>query len=344
MIHEFNEIIQSYKEAKQNNIRSIIATVVDLDGSSYRKPGVRMLINENGQMTGAVSGGCVEKEILKQSYTVFKSGISKIITYDGRYRIGCEGVLYILIELFDPVEEMIVLFEEHLEKRETFVINSFYRKELGVSSNFGSVIIFKDDKQYAFYRSDIPETKNRSNFPVFTQKLDLRFRLILIGAEHDAVQLCTQANALGWEVIIIAGPSDPQSLKNFPGAKEILQITSNDLDISLIDKSTAIVLMTHNYARDLQFLTVFKDSLPVYLGLLGSKNRRERLLNDFIESNPDVEDYFFDKMYGPAGLNIGAITPQEIALPILAEILSVIRKKEPKPLKSILGAIHQGEY
>ncbi len=343
MIHEFIEIIQSYKTAKQSNLQSVIATVVDLDGSSYRKPGVRMLITENGQMTGAVSGGCVEKEILKQSHSVFITGVSKIITYDGRYRIGCEGVLYILIELFDPVEELIVLFEEHLKKRESFVISSFYRKEVAVHSDYGSFITFKDNKQYAFCKTEVPESKNRSNISVFTQKMDPRFRLIIIGAEHDAAQLCAQANALGWEVIIIAGTSDPQSLKNFSGAKEVLHITSNELDLSLIDKYTAVILMTHNYARDLQFLTVLKDSFPVYLGLLGSTNRRERLLNEFIERNPDIEDYFFDTMYGPAGLNIGAITPQEIALSILAEILSVIRNKDPKPLKNVLGAIHH-EY
>ena len=80
---------------------------MDLDGSSYRKPGVRMLILENDTMIGAVSGGCVEKDILLQSQSVFKTGKSKMMTYDGRYRLGCEGVLYILIEQFEPSEACI---------------------------------------------------------------------------------------------------------------------------------------------------------------------------------------------------------------------------------------------
>ncbi len=75
-----------------------MATVVDLDGSSYRKPGVRMLITGNGDMVGAVSGGCVEKDILRRSESVFNDGKSIMMTYDGRYRLGCEGVLYILLE------------------------------------------------------------------------------------------------------------------------------------------------------------------------------------------------------------------------------------------------------
>ena len=339
MIHEFIEIIQSYKAAKQKGLRSVLATVVDLDGSSYRKPGVRMIIHENGTMTGAVSGGCVEKEILKQSFSVFKTGKAKVITYDGRYRLGCEGVLYILIEIFDPEEMVLKAIDHCIEKRDSFEIECFYTKEVTINSNFGSVI-YIDGKQYSFTRSNIPKSRNVSGLEIFKQKLDPLFRLFIIGTEHDAVQLCIQASSLGWEVIIVASPSSPQKLNDFPGAKQIIYCSSEDLDLSLIDNNTAIVLMTHNYARDLQFLSKLKDSFPVYLGLLGATNRRDRLLNDFIEKYPNIEDSFLDIIYGPTGLNIGAITPQEIALSICAEILSVVRKEEPKPLKKRTEAIY----
>ncbi|RLD86456.1 MAG: XshC-Cox1-family protein [Bacteroidetes bacterium] len=339
MVHEFIEIIQSYKTAKKNNIRSVIATVVDLDGSSYRKPGVRMMIHENGQMTGAVSGGCVEKEILKQSFTVFKTGVAKVITYDGRYRLGCEGVLYILIEIFDPKLEMLNSFDSCIKNRKKLRVDSFYAKEAVVNSNFGSLFIF-NEKVYSFRGSVSPKIENRSKLNIFSQKLDPPFRLLIIGAEYDAVQLCLQAYSLGWEVIVVASSSSPQILNDFPRAKNILYKSAETLDISLIDQYTAVILMTHNYARDLQFLSVLKDSEPVYIGLLGSTNRRERLLNAFIENNPDVNDSFLDVIYGPTGLNIGAITSQEIALSICAEILSVIRKKEPDPLKNLTGVIH----
>ncbi len=82
--------------------KAVLASVVALEGSSYRRPGVRMLLLEDGHMTGAVSGGCVEKEIFRQSESVFRTGIPKMMTYDGRYRLGCEGILYILLEPFRP--------------------------------------------------------------------------------------------------------------------------------------------------------------------------------------------------------------------------------------------------
>ena len=89
MIHELKEIINQAFTNQQKGLKNVLATVVHLEGSSYRKPGVRMLISENEKMTGAVSGGCVEKEILHRSKSVFKNAEAKIITYDGRYKLGC---------------------------------------------------------------------------------------------------------------------------------------------------------------------------------------------------------------------------------------------------------------
>ena len=97
MTEEIKQLIELWI-AQQHKIKSVLATVVALDGSSYRRPGVRMLIHENGQTFGAVSGGCVEKEIVLQANSVFKTDIPKVITYDGRFKLGCEGIIYVLIE------------------------------------------------------------------------------------------------------------------------------------------------------------------------------------------------------------------------------------------------------
>ena len=108
MLHELKDIIRSAKIAKTQGIKTVIASVVHLEGSSYRRPGVRMSIQENGKMIGAVSGGCVEKEILRQSQRVFEANIPTLMEYDGRYRLGCEGVLSILIEPFNPTDAFLM--------------------------------------------------------------------------------------------------------------------------------------------------------------------------------------------------------------------------------------------
>lgn len=340
MTHEFKNLIQAYLNAKHIGLKTVMATVVALDGSSYRRPGVRMLINEQGHMTGAVSGGCVEKEILRQADSVFNTGKPKMMTYDGRYRLGCEGVLYILIECFDPDSEMNSAFEICLADRTNFEIHTFYTKKTGIDGNWGSEICFSNNKQFPLAKNNNSLRIKSSLSELFSQVMEPCFKLIIIGAEHDTAQLCLMSSSLGWEVDIVISPSNPQTLKDFPGAHQLIYKSPEDLILDKVNNHVAIVLMTHSYAKDLQYLIALKDSKPAYMGLLGPSNRRERMLNDLIEQFPLLDDSIFDFIYGPAGLNIGAETPQEIALSICSEILSVIRDQKPKSLKDKLGSIH----
>ncbi|GAA4230812.1 XdhC family protein [Postechiella marina] len=338
MTHELKNIVKQALLAKKDEVKSVLASVVALDGSSYRRPGVRMLILEDGKMIGAVSGGCVEKEILLQSESVFKTGISKMMTYDGRYRLGCEGVLYILLEVFKPSEAFYKTFQKCLNDRKGFEINSHYNKKEGVMSGLESWI--KIDNFSFSLQGKLESEDIESSLPVFNQKLPPCFKLVIIGAEHDAVQLCSYASLTGWEVTIISSSAEAKSIKNFPGATEFCSVTPETLDVSQIDNETAIVLMTHNFANDLRYMVALKDTNPNYIGLLGPSKRREDLLSQFLEYCPDINDAFLEKIYGPAGINIGSETPQEIAISIVAEILSVVRKREPISLSKKTGRIH----
>jgi xanthine/CO dehydrogenase XdhC/CoxF family maturation factor len=335
MTYELKNILETYQKAQSQKIGTALATVVALDGSSYRKPGVTMLLLENGTMVGAVSGGCVEKEIYRQAESVFRTGIAKVMSYDGRYRLGCEGVLYILIESFDPGEKFIEHFWNSIRQREPLVMSSYYQKSISENSDFGTV--------FTFGRDTIPVLathKPNTSLLEFKQQLDPALQLFIIGAEHDAVQVCTYGAQTGWEVTIVAPPSEDKQRSDFKGAKELLSITPEAFPVSKIDSQTAIVLMNHNYAKDLQYLLRLKESKPFYIGLLGPFKRREELLNEFIEACPNVEEDFLDAVHGPAGLNIGAETPQEIAVAIVSEILTVNRSKSPVKLKHKKGPIH----
>ena len=325
MTHEFKDIVHQAEIADEKGIKSVLASVVALDGSSYRKPGVRMLILEDGKMIGAVSGGCVEKEILLQSESVFKTGESKIMTYDGRYRLGCEGVLYILIELFEPNTSFKEAFYNALEKRDSFEIWSYFDKKEGSISGIGSWVKIKD----SLFSLQNNTLKVANSLSVFKQSMPPCFKLVIIGAEHDAVQLCKYAALTGWEVAVISGPSESKSIMNFPGAISFQAVSAESMETSSIDNQTAIVLMTHNFANDLRYLVQLKETKPVYIGLLGPSKRRDDLLSQFIEYCPDADDAFLDSIHGPAGINIGSETPQEIAVSIVSEILSVARKREP---------------
>lgn len=340
MIHEFRHIVQEAFNNQALGVKSVLATVVDLDGSSYRHPGVRMLLSSEGKMTGAVSGGCVEKEVLRRAQSVFETGQSKIMTYDGRYRLGCEGVLYILLEPFKVSNEFKSLFFNAIEERITISIQSYYKKEDECEGDFYSQVAFCQNKSFTFSKVVERNITSKKDIKVFKQELPPCFKLLIVGGEHDAVKLCKSAVLLGWEIDVITSIKDPKQLSDFPGAKSVSVNTPEGFNADIIDSESAVVLMTHNYAQDLRYLLKFKDSNLQYIGVLGSAKRREQLQNDLFDYHPDLDESFIDRIYSPAGLNIGAITPEEIAISILSEILATIRRKKPINLKTISGKIH----
>lgn len=337
MIFEWKQMIRAWQTAQNLNKKTVLASVVALEGSSYRRPGVRMLIREDGLMEGAVSGGCVEKEVLRQSHSVFETGIPKVITYDGRYRLGCEGILYILIEPFEPGDEFISRFKEAVLNREPVEVETYYRAEVGALQGGGTLVKFRDENIFGVHAGVEPE-----NAPeVLRQHLPAAFRLLVIGAEHDAVRMCKAGIQLGWEVEIVAPADDARTRENFPDAEKVINTTPEAFDSSYPDHQTAIVLMNHSYVKDLHYLMVLQHSNFAYLGVLGPEKRRERLFGDLMEKSPDLDPVFLEKIHGPAGLDIGAETPEEIAVSVVAEILAVVRKREGTFLKNRSGSIHQ---
>ena len=338
MIHELKEIINRTVVNQKKGLKNVLATVVHLNGSSYRKPGVRMLISEDLNSVGAVSGGCVEKEIIHRTKSVFVDNKPKIITYDGRYKLGCEGVLYILIEPFFISDEFVHTFSEANANRESLKIESHFTKDDEAFGDFGSVVTFENKEQFVFSKNLILLEKN--DVAIFTQILAPSFKLIIIGGEHDAVKLCKIASNLGWEIHVITSTKDSKQLSDFPGAHSVIGDAPETIQFSDIEQNTAIVIMNHSYVQDLKYLVKLSKYQPKYIGVLGAPSKRERLFNELFEFAPTISEDFLETIYSPAGLHIGAQTPEEIALSIIAEILSVIRKKEPFSLRKINGKIH----
>lgn len=340
MTHEFRDIVVSYLEALKDNKKCVVASLVDLDGSSYRRPGVRMLITEDGQTMGAISGGCIEKEVLRESVSVFNNGVPKMMTYDGRYRLGCEGIIYILLEVFHPSSSFIEAFYHNIDARKDFLLSTYYSRELLADKSLGSVAMISG-KEFTFNQATDPEhLKKDTHTLMLQQKLPSMFRLVIIGNEYDAAKLSLQASLLGWEVIVVTNPMYGYTSANFPGSAKVLQANPDQLPEHLIDQNTAVVLMTHNYAKDLSYLLALKGSSPVYLGLLGPAKRRNKLFDDYLEHAGEIPESLFEVIHGPAGLNIGAETAEEIALSICSEIITILRDKDASHLNNLNDRIH----
>lgn len=326
MIHELKNIFEKAYNSFLRKEKCVLASVVALDGTSYRKPGVRMLITQSGKMVGAVSGGCVEKDIAQRAQNVFKTNEPIVMAYDGRYRLGCQGTLYILIEPFKVDDKNYKAFQVHLEKREPVVLASFFKKEDNATGAFGTQIILEDKT----YNYNCVQALNLE-LETFNTTLKPCFKLLIIGAEHDAVKLCTLASNMGWEVIVVSTWRDPKTKLDFTGAKDVWSLSPEMLDVGKIDNETAVVLMTHNYALDLKYLSILQQAQFAYLGVLGARNRNEQLKAELLEYSQELTEFNF---YGPIGLDIGAETPEEIAIAIIAEILAHIRGKKQQSLSS----------
>jgi len=335
MTHELKLLFHNLATWQEMGKKAVFVSVIALDGTSYRRPGVRMIIGEGGETVGAVSGGCVENEIVRQAASVFRSGMAKIMTYDGRLRIGCEGIITLLIEPVFISEELLHDFQKHLESRLPFEMESYFNPEIGEYENVGSVISLSR-KKYTLR----PSFEPKGDLQVFKQTFEPLFQLYIFGAEHDAVELSKAAKLLGWEVTVVASPDEQKSCDYFPGAGALITPAYEEINRLKIDGQTAVVLMTHSFNKDVQYLMALKDKHPVYLGLLGSVSRRERVLSMVLDYMPDIPLDFLDQIYGPAGINIGAESASEISLSILSEILSVIRQQQPVSLRDKVGAIH----
>lgn len=337
MTNEIKQLIQIAAKWQQAGKKIVLATVVYVEGSSYRRPGVRMLINDTGETVGAVSGGCVEKEIKVQSQSVLKTGKAKIMTYDGRFRLGCEGVIYLLLEPIFVSDEIFKSFNFVIEKRQSFKTEIYYYRSPGEYNAIGSLLMLGNN---TFSLNPSFQPDQRSDQDCFSQTFSPIFQLYIFGAEHDAVQLCIAAHLIGWHVTIVASPDEAKSIDYFSGADRLITPAFDNLDTSLFDKQTAIVLMSHSFNKDVQYMIALRDVKTAYFGLLGPKQRRERIISTFLDYYPDMSPDFFEQLHGPAGINIGAESASEIAVSILSEILSTIRNQKPIALKDKAGSIH----
>ena len=336
MTHELKEIFEAYQKLRHTGI-CVLATVVHLEGSGYRRPGVRMLCLPDGSAVGAVSGGCVERDITGQAQEVMRTGKARMMTYDGRYRLGCEGILYILLEPFNPSEEAIAYFNDLRRRREPIFLESDYRLKEGEAEEIGTYIIIEGE------RKPLGPAKQNKLATCFEQHLAPTPRLLIFGGEHDSVKLTSMAAALGWDVHVVVAADEAKSIDGFPGASDFSAVIPEAFEDLEIDGQTAILLMTHSFSKDLKYLLQLTDSNPAYLGILGPAHRRERLMGELIERQPEVSEEFMENINGPAGLDLGAETPQEIALSILSEILKKFRGASGLPLNQKEDRIHTRE-
>jgi len=369
---EIKDIIRAYAEAQKNGKRTALATVVHVEGSSYRRPGARMLITEDGELTGAISGGCLEGDALRKARLVMAQQKPLLVTYDTTedddaklgVGLGCNGIIHILIEPIHPDNPLnpLELLKEVTTKRQQAVLVTLFRLEdrhasqpgtcfllledqriIGKVDNKFSGILLKDVREALVTKTSAINIYDDEALPLtaFVEYLAPAVSLVIIGAGNDIFPLVQMANILGWEVTVADGRANYATLARFPTAQKVLVAKANQLLQQLtVDERTVFALMTHNYNYDMAMLReLLKINIP-YIGSLGPKKKLERMLEELTAEGLEITAEQHDKIYGPVGLDLGAETSEEIAISIVAEIKAVMARKPAGFLRDNNVPIH----
>jgi xanthine/CO dehydrogenase XdhC/CoxF family maturation factor len=372
---EIKDILKAYDEAQNQGKLTALATVVHVDGSSYRRPGARMLITEDGQMTGAISGGCLEGDALHKASIVLMEKKAMLVTYDTMDEddasfgvgLGCNGIIQVLIEPINPAEHNnpIQLLKEIAIHRQKAVLVTLFSLQNKKDPQAGTCLLLKEDDAIIESAEQIPlksillknaketmlnQSSSFKNYITdnqtitsFIEFVNPPIALVVIGAGNDVIPIVNMAVILGWDITVVDGRPNYAKPGRFSSSCNVLVSKPGDVLKKIkIDEQTVFVLMTHNYNYDMAMLNELLKKNVNYIGLLGPKKKLERILNELKESGVNITEQQLSIIYGPVGLEIGAETSEEIALSILSEIKAVLAEKQGQSLRNKPDTIHPG--
>lgn len=368
MIHEFRNLLAAYERTDFSTRNAALATVVRVEGSAYRRPGARMFITDDGQWTGAVSGGCLEGDALRQAREVMREGQSRVVTYDTTddeenafgVGLGCNGIIDILIEPIRPddARNPLALLGRLLAERRpaamaTVVETAEAESEPGrvgqrlILDAHGDAHSTVADRLFAeklhtlaaaalsTERSSLHEIGGAT---VFVEALIPDIQLVVFGAGYDVLPLVAQAKLLGWAVTVTDDCIAHLSPKKFAACDAMIYSPREEVMAKLTpDDRTAAVLMTHNFRYDEAVLPGLLESEIPYIGILGPKKRGDKLAEALGGIRPADQA----RIHSPIGLDLGAETPEEIALSIVAEIQARFNHRDGRMLKFRNAPIHE---
>jgi xanthine/CO dehydrogenase XdhC/CoxF family maturation factor len=371
---ELKRLIDGYHNIDFTQRKAALASVVKLYGSSYRRPGARMLITDDGRWQGAISGGCLEGDALRKARQVMSQGKAVVVTYDTMddnnssfgIGLGCNGIIDVLIEPLGPdyTSDPFTLFENFASHtdRELAVLATITKSTDEGQFSLGSRwLIQKNGDQLSTTHTPLPDslrkdvqvtlqteksqyrtyTADDTSFEVFLEVLHPGIELIVFGAGYDAIPVANLAKDMGIHVTVTDDCIAHLAPLRFPKADTIKQINRSEVADQLsFTRYTAALLISHNYNYDLAVLEQLLPTEVAYIGILGPRKRTDKMLDEYAQAGKVFSAAQLEKIHSPVGLDIGAETPEEIALSIISELQAFFANKPGGFLKDKKGFIH----
>ncbi len=369
-MNEIRDILQAYAKAEQEGRRAALATVVLVEGSSYRRPGARMLVTEDGELTGAISGGCLEGDALRKALFAIHQQQNKLVTYDTTneddlrfgVQLGCNGIVHIL---FEPIIESanhnpIRLLRQLAAERKDAVLVTLFSPGRSVAQP-GTCLLYRNESVWGTIPpglQDLTEASIRQSyadhisiFPHFETEGQvingfIEFispppSLVIAGAGNDVLPLVAMTSLLGWHTTVVDGRAHYATRERFGAADEVVVAKAEEvLGRVSADPQTVFLLMTHNYNYDLALLKELLSRDFFYAGVLGPRKKLDRMLGELREQGVNASERQLAAIHGPVGLDIGAETAEEIAISIVAEIKAALSGRSGMSLKEKQSSIH----
>lgn len=311
---------------------SVLATLVSVEGSSYRRPGARLLLKgKELARTGSISGGCLEEDVIARAHRVFASGVAESVVYDTTSEndlvwgvgLGCHGIVRVLVEKLPPRPDWAASLATNFAARrptDLAVVHAGAAAELGTR---------------------LAPPTGRQGAEVFCETVRPPTSLVIFGAGDDAQPLARLAKEIGWHVTI----GDPRAAfatpARFPGADGLVIAPADALVQRIAPENGAlVVVMTHHYVHDVPLLRALLPLPLLYLGLLGPKKRADRILADLAAEGGGITAEQRARLHAPVGLDLGADAPEQVALAIIAEMQAALTGRNARPLRDRTKPIH----
>lgn len=330
---ELQDIVAAFEKVECGQITAL-ATVVEVRGSTYRRPGARMLITQDGCI-GSISGGCLEADVATRSQQVIASGEPMLVQYDTTspddiiwgLGLGCNGLVRVFIELLMPQSQCnpVTFIADCYRRRQMGVLATVLCAEGDLHSEVGTYLMLQQDGSTiskiktalgAIVLNDARAalSNNQSilkqyqlpvgNAEVFIEVIQPPVPLIIFGAGDDAKPVVRFAKELGWHVTVVDSRPVSATSSRFPSADVLVVSRPEQIRERITtDPRTVAVVMTHNYLQDQELLKTLLPSAIRYLGILGPKSRTERLLRELLQQGVPLTENNLSRLYAPIGVS-----------------------------------------
>ncbi len=331
----YSDVARWYKEGQA----IALATVIKTWGSSPRTTGAKMAVNQDGGISGSVSGGCVEGAVVSASMETIKHGHAQFLHFDvadetaWNVGVACGGEVDIFVRLLSP--EVMEALRRGQSSDEVFALSTVVQgpdellgRELSYfpdGNQIGEIAPGLDEEIVRITAGQLEDSqphqvKLRENIDLFIDVMPPPPTLVIVGGVHIAVALTRIAKATGFRVIVVDPRRQFGTQVRFPEADEIIQKWPDEAFKQInLNRNTAVAMLTHDPKIDDPGLIAALPSDVYYVGALGSQktqiSRRERLLA------AGLDPKLLDRLHGPIGLDLGGRSPEEIALAVMAEVV-----------------------